>query len=605
MKLLTQMPSLWVRLWRSPAWFTFCVAGLLLCVEAFGRGTPSDWYDAGLALVVASLAFVVHLHHRQQALAWVTWPRRQVQRIGQWLSEQTFSISIDLRGSPPIKRGYPPLVVGLLIVLAAWCASAGLAAAGLPDNLRLIGTHGIYVVYLVGLVALWTVLLGACLFAVFVPLAMIHDAFVARFDGTGYRHRRPEMWALGLYLVGLALVGLLVPLWLQVTVCGLALFVNLISMAIPANTDVQFIWRPKDSVQVRSIPWGWWSACEFGLLTLLLCALVFTTAGVQVMGGSAAKSNMPVTMLLGNLLGTLAPGMLVAWVVHAVISRYRDPARPARPVLHVRNDVSAQERKQIRYAAARCGWAVRWSTQPLDRTNVGITLVPADQSCATDFDPPWPLPVSLADLDNPNVFDRLYRRHEITQRRLIVTGLERLFKRALRKDYRFGNGFLVAPHFWFVGGLSRDDQEEELDLNDSPLLSNTIGTPYHRSIARPARHHLYRMFRALQVDMLFVEDGVSYRKLVRVLRRLFEVYDKNAGQKRLEDFHLNGLHKLRVIIHEFQLDEPYKMDGYPEPKYEQLGRARILHVFRDRGEQEELTETPFDFTQTPAPMSAL
>src|SRR2546430_1674955 len=40
---------------------------------------------------------------------------------------------------------------------------------------------------------------------------------------------------------------------------------------------------------------------------------------------------------------------------------------------------------------------------------------------------------------------------------------------------------------------------------------------------------------------------------------------------------------------------------YPEPKYDYLARARILHVFRDRGEHEEPLEMPFDFSRTPAP----
>ena len=49
---------------------------------------------------------------------------------------------------------------------------------------------------------------------------------------------------------------------------------------------------------------------------------------------------------------------------------------------------------------------------------------------------------------------------------------------------------------------------------------------------------------------------------------------------------------------------PFRSENYPEPRFEDLGRARILHVFRDRGEHEELIENPFDFSSSPVPLFA-
>ena len=200
------------------------------------------------------------------------------------------------------------------------------------------------------------------------------------------------------------------------------------------------------------------------------------------------------------------------------------------------------------------------------------------------------------------LLDRLTRRHEIQARRRIVTALERLFKRIGHRTYNNGQGFWVAPHFWFIVGLTRDAQEEEIDLADSPMLSGTVGPAFHRVMPRAARHHFYELMRALHVDLIFVEDGVKFRRLVKVLRRMFEVYDKHAGRKPAEDIHFVGLTGTRVMIHDFQLDEPFKSETYPEPKYDYLGRARILHIFRDRSESEELVEPPFDFTRTPTPV---
>ena len=135
------------------------------------------------------------------------------------------------------------------------------------------------------------------------------------------------------------------------------------------------------------------------------------------------------------------------------------------------------------------------------------------------------------------------------------------------------------------------------------MLSGTVGPAFHRVMTRAARHHLYQLMRALEIDLVFVEDGVKFRRLIKVFRRMFEVYDKHDGRKPAEDIHFVGLPGTRVMIHDFQLDEPFKSETYPEPKYDYLGRARILHVFKDRNEQEDLIEPPFDITRTPVPMA--
>jgi hypothetical protein len=55
------------------------------------------------------------------------------------------------------------------------------------------------------------------------------------------------------------------------------------------------------------------------------------------------------------------------------------------------------------------------------------------------------------------------------------------------------------------------------------------------------------------------------------------------------------------MFHDFDVDEPFRSTKYPEPKFAPLGRLRVLHVFRDRGGEEELIEPPFSFDQTPVP----
>jgi hypothetical protein len=100
----------------------------------------------------------------------------------------------------------------------------------------------------------------------------------------------------------------------------------------------------------------------------------------------------------------------------------------------------------------------------------------------------------------------------------------------------------------------------------------------------------------LQVDLVFVEDGVGFRRFRRVLRMAFEVHDMLGPRARAEERHFTGLPGVSVVIHDFTMEEPFRRvrAGYPEPDYETVGRARILHVFRDRGEEDATVDAPRD-----------
>ena len=165
-----------------------------------------------------------------------------------------------------------------------------------------------------------------------------------------------------------------------------------------------------------------------------------------------------------------------------------------------------------------------------------------------------------------------------------------------------GQGFWIAPHYWYISGLTRDVDEDRNDLGDGTVISGVIGPSYHRIIPRPARNHLHEILRALEVDLIFLEDGVGYRGFRRVLRVLFEQYDIHGGRQRLEERHLQGVPGLRAILHEYELGNPLRKKGYPEPGYETLGRARILHIFKDRGEHEEPVEEPVSGEDVPVPL---
>ncbi len=235
--------------------------------------------------------------------------------------------------------------------------------------------------------------------------------------------------------------------------------------------------------------------------------------------------------------------------------------------------------------------------------DVRIRLVEAIRSQAKEFEPEWPLCLSIEDLQAGQVLERLERRDEIQKRRLLMRGLKRVFKSAAQREFDYGSGYWVAPHLWFMPGLTRDEAGEQENA-ESTFMAQVVGPGFHQVMHRHVREYVYRLFRSLEVDLIFVEDGIDFRNLKKVLRVLFEVHDKSAGKKCAEEIQFQGLPKVKVLIHEFDVDEPFRSGTYPEPRYDDLGRARILHVFRDRGDEEELIEPPFDFSSTPVPLFA-
>jgi hypothetical protein len=289
--------------------------------------------------------------------------------------------------------------------------------------------------------------------------------------------------------------------------------------------------------------------------------------------------------------------LLLSAGVFVFLAWRNDPARPARPRAQV-GGVGQNDQKHVARLLALHGWDVTFG-EP-EPTDVRIKVAHPEASELHEFDPSWPLAIARTELGDEFVYSRMARRQEIQLRRQFLRGLERVFHEAKGRKSSGGCGYWLAPHLWFVAGLTRDEVSGGED--EPAFLTEIIGPPYAEVFALPVRRYLYRLLKAQQVDLIFVEDGVGYRKLVKVLRVLFEQYDKGAGQKRSEDVHFRGLTKVRVMFHDFDVDEPFRPSSkYPEPKFAPLGRLRVLHVFRDRGGEEQEVEPPFNFDQTPVP----
>lgn len=603
-------------------WYVCVLIAVVLTVEILGRRGTSDLHDGVAMALLITLLVGGYVLMGKKALAWAK-PLRTVLDTGlARLRERKFEIGIDLRHAPPIRAETPVLIRDLVITLAGLAvALAALAAFGDID-LRGVTTRILYVGHLVGLFLLWTALLFTMATSILLPAACIHDAFACRHVGTRGRPRRKEYYCIGGYFGAVVLMGALLPIWVPAALCGLALSLFVATMWRRSTPSVTLLWRGRSAPGVRSMEWrDYETACAVIVTLAFLDLLLLSLGGAAIGFGDTeatgmigdlatrelattnANASMPVTTTLGSLAAWLGGTALAAGGLFAsgwiTTQRGRDPSRPCPTTLHVRGGVT--QRKRLLQLLTPQGWKTRFAPAAPALDDVPVELVDTMPPIGPGRRP-WPLPVSLKGLEVPELIHLLGRRDEIQRRRALMGGLEKLFKQAARRNFRRGQGYWIAPHYWYISGMTRDVDEDQSDLGEGTVISGVIGPSYHRVLPRSSRQHLHAILRSLEVDLIFLEDGIGFRGFRRVLRLLFEQYDVHGGRQRLEDRHLHGIPGLKAVLHEYQLGNPLRKKGYPEPDYETLGRARILHIFKDRGEHEELVEDPVVGRDVPVPV---
>ncbi|HEX3147820.1 MAG TPA: hypothetical protein VHR66_07025 [Gemmataceae bacterium] len=578
-------------------WFTPSVIVLFLGLEMFGRRALSDIHDTVGASVLLLILVGIAFRHRANPIPWVkklgacTW---FLARAG-----DRFKVDIgpDLRGTPHIARRLPTAVFGVVFLLAIWVVGASVVWWYSPSGWREPIVTVTYTGYLALMSLLWGMLFVASLGGVYFPIMLLTR--LARGGRPGdTQMTRGQLVFLAAYLTLTTAAAWLLPLWPVLVVAGVCWLIVILVNLFPFRPGAaQLIWRSPRTRKVRSIPMRRLLLAVTTIAVLLLLALVMSAAGGRIFGQPDAENTMPLTTVMGNWLGWLTPGLLLSAGVFVFLAWRNDPSRPARPIAHIVG-VYERDQKVVTHQLREHGWKANFGEDGVN--DVQIKVVHPEASETHEFDPTWPLAVSRADLRNEFVYTRMARRDEIQLRRQLRRGLEKIFREAKGRTSSGGCGYWLAPHLWFVAGLTRD---EVTGGEDEPaFLTEVVGPPYAEVFTLAERRYLYHLLKSLEVDLIFVEDGVGYRKLAKVLRVLFEVYDKGAGRKRSEDVHFRGLTKVRVMFHDFDVDEPFRPSSkYPEPKFAPLGRLRVLHIFRDRGGEEEFVEPPFNFDQTPVP----
>jgi hypothetical protein len=593
MKLLTRVWPGSRRFLRNGGRFTLILCGFVLALEIAGRFARNDVQDLFglLALNVALVAVVVR--HRRAPLPWL---ERLLEQCSQWSSQASqwqYKLGLDLRGEPPLPQAVPRTLRLLIVGLLLWGMLAGLLWYLAPQaGWRLLGVYGSYTLYVTVLGLLWLFLLLLTFLGVHIPVNMLDRVLKSRLGDPD--RRGVELAAVVAYAVLIsALAWEVPPGWILLINGGLVL-VTAAAYLLRRQDEASVIWQERRGI--RALPIRRLMILFALLMLLLTLDLLITACGNRLWGPPVGPDPLQLTGLLGAVSAWLLPGLWTVTLVFWYQTRRHDPARRTPPTVHLEGaDPLAVARAAT--LIRRWGWQVRRHPTPRQSGDVPLLIVPPEQSQATDFDPPWPLRVSLEDLHRPEVRERLERRDVILTRRQLFRGLHKLFKRLAPYRGPAGGAFWIAPHWWFLDSAGR----EETDPNAEEGRANLVGPPYHTILSRRARQQAHAVLRATHIDIIFIEDGVSFKHVERVLRILMELYDVHGGTRRAEDIHFRGLPKVRVMIHDYTPGHPFTHELYPEPKYLDLSRLRALHIFKDRGGEEEPLTPPHEFFYTPAP----
>ncbi len=594
------MRALWVqwlkatRGWNANVLSLLAWAVLAALAQAWGAEAQSDWADAGPLLVFALGALGTWWWHREVELAWVheggVWLRRWHRKALRLRPR----LGIDFRRTPPVPSAIPPgywagPLLALALGLAAWgshtWAPLGLRRALVPDG---------YLAYLGVITLLWGFALWLTAFAVIFVFAQLHAWFELRrrlSDGARGHYEAHLHLLLALDLV---LCWTFAPTaWAMGVLCAAGLVCGLLWSAPQPEREAQ-LWRTRAgelrsfSVRRRNLLVGAWP--------LLSCAAVVWLLRGNWFGPAIAPDSMPVSAVLAKICAWSCAAGASLLAVRQVVRFLRDlrshPARRQPPVVHVAGFVNETEQRETRRALRQQGLQARFRGEPQAHHVAVVVAVPElDSSPSSHEEPRWPLPIELADLQSGVRRVVLVRRWQTQCRRVLLRRFQALYKGATSQAYVYGEGFWVGMQHMSFPWLMRDQWEDDETTRGQVLDGGMIGRPYRDVFPATVRQYYHQVTRDVQVDLIFVGDGVRFSGLRLVFQTLFELHDVYAGEVRAEEHHFAGIHNVRVLIQDVEA-EAAPPRSLREPDYTEIGRARILLVLPNRGKDRERSSVP-------------
>ncbi len=619
MKLLA---AVWPRVQRlvpsADRGMAFAIVGFLAGLELVGRKNTAEWQDAlaGVALVLGVM-FVL-AWHRSQPVAWLDSLRRFVMRQANRFEHLKYDVGVDFRGTPAFPQGVPRLISAAVVGLVLLSAACVAIWFYLPEGWRTIGVQTSYVMYLMVLMSLWSMLVACVVVGIYVPVS-IFDQKMRLAAGEDDPRGADSFVVLG-YTAMALLVAWMTPPMYGLALCAMVAVVGGISYWLPTADDAVVLWRGGHGQPIYGVPMRRLLALGVVVVSLLVADLILAACAGQLQSAPRLEGSMPITAFLGTLTAWLVPGLMLAGLYQLIVFRRTDPTRrmPLTVRLTSKEPLSLQ-REALKHLRNWRFRATNASRTPGGAEPVGVRLVQPEKSQATEFDPDWPLALAMPDLESATVRERIVRRDEIQLRRQFRRGMSKLVKIAhtsLEELHELPNspfesnsddgpsdngGLWLAPHWWFIETMLWEEPHRAA-LGDAADPLRPVGPPFARTFAPRVRQYLHQVLRSVQVDLIYLEQGIGHRKLELVFRSLLEVYDIHGGRRRVEESHFQGIPKIRVMIHDYSPGNPFESDVYPEPKFDDVSRFRVLHIFRDRDESKVDAEQPFDFSWEPSPL---
>jgi hypothetical protein len=578
-------------------------AGILLvlvALELVGRLTQSDLHDGLAACVLIAGSAMLLFRKPRRHFPGLALLRRQGQKMFEHFRA---NYGLDLRGSPTIPSRFPSGAWFILLGLVTWTSVASAAWWLFPEGWREIGVRSSYTVYLITVTLLWASLIVTMLGS------LLATAYLMGWHLNMSRAKPHDRKSFLLMLV-LAYLGLVIVLMKFVPtifVLGFCSILALMAFGLAVgyrSGEPAILWRSGTGRPIYSIAENRILAGLAGVAVLFFANLVLTACGGRLFSVPSKDDPMAITMYLGTSVAWMLPGFFVIAAYSLWVLRRIDPAIRTPLAISLQNHLTPIELRQATRMLRNQGWTVRRADEPRGKTDIRLELVHPEFSEATEFQPVWPLKVSLNDLTNPDVLFRIGRRDELRLRRLAYKGMRRIFQKGMTVKKRKGGSYHFSPQWWLGASLIYDEPQRSSDAFPAP---RRVGPWYTRAFHPRVRQHMHKVLRAVEIDEIIIEDGVSYKAIERVMRSLFEIYDKHNGERRAEDHLLGTFPRVRTMIHECAPGAPKVRlrkndeEAFDESQYEEMSRARVLHIFKDDDAADALSEAPFDRFWQPSP----
>lgn len=574
------------------------LSGFIVFLESIGRNAASDLHDlAILAAITPLIAFAIYFHLKRHSIIIgqvIRLARGIIRRIKKMIQ---IEVGADFRNNKgeylSERRPYIDLRMMLLIAVL-FNVSIIPFYESFPDVVRTLKRHLFYTPYLAISLIIWTVLIGA-IFLDFVILAVLLFHYVLKSpfynplshprgrDIFERVHSRRLLMFLSL-IGGLGLIeftfGKTGWFWLMVFTAALSFSLAFIPRA---NETVMLLIKRNNSPRLQSISITEWNFSFFAVVqTLGLGVFVLTTGAGWGSEGTLDDviTTMPCTYYSGRLFGAITSLATLFYFIATLdfldIKRMsEDPTLPREKTLYYREGSLPGGLKIKGWNLASVTWTPERDEADLyydmDRSRAMSAGIPA---LSKDL-------LRIAPEDRPFYLDRT---DFIAKRRIFYRGLSRLLKICRASRFRDGAGFILIPQCYFVEGLHRDDRNEHMEED------RLVGPCFQDLWGLRVRHFLHRVLEAMDIDIIYFEDGVSFKELRGVFETLFELYHARGPRFRVEDYHFTGLTGVRVLMEYIRPDLPRNgvREGYPETNFTNLSQARILMVYKDRGGETDL-----------------